>query len=118
MSRFFCPRCDNLMIQSYDGEKYGLIRTCIVCEYNSDPLVDTKDLFLKTNYLGVSSQTQDVNPNRCYDRTQQHTSQVKCPNKECPSQRPEVSRDVITYNYNQDFLQGFFCCLCKYQWSN
>ena len=114
----FCPECHNLMLPKYDSEKNGLVKECIICQYQTEVLEGGGDRMILQDTMGKTGGTyKTINPNLKYDRTRQHVSTVTCPNPVCPSNQGQP-KDIITLQANQDMLMGYHCVKCDWEWTN
>ena len=115
----FCKNCDNLLeviIQAEDDEtKSYLTFKCKCCDilYNKE---QSKELISDNCVYTLNFNTDNIkiksmiNKYTHEDVTLPRVNNIKCPNKACPSENPEI----VYIKYNEEEMKYMYiCCDCQ-----
>lgn len=107
----FCKSCDNKLYPLEDDEK--LYQSCQDCGFKElyDGLVIEKKHF-KNKCINVSSNNNFM----IYDNTLPRTIQKQCPNKNCDSNKKEISCEAVFLQDPVSLKLTYICTVCNVEW--
>lgn len=109
----FCVKCDNMYYMKTDEN--GLKYYCRNCGHEDTDL-KTENL-LVSSYEKKSTSNIIINPYIKYDPTLPHLHTIKCPNDQCPTNKPDQKSDVIYFRYDQYNMKYIYLCYaCEFNW--
>jgi DNA-directed RNA polymerase subunit M/transcription elongation factor TFIIS len=107
----FCDTCDNMLYVHVNTDDNELTYNCKTCgkEYNAS--INKTNCVYEENYnIDVIRKETLLNEYTFNDPTLPKAIGIKCPNKECPSKKP----NIIYINYDNKNMKYIYVCLdCK-----
>ncbi len=112
----FCRKCDNMYYMKKKNKE--LIYYCKNCNFEDTAQIKKNNLKVFEYNKNKEQSKTSLNEYIKYDVTLPHTSNIKCPNMDCKSNKEEkTTQDVITMridDINMKYL--YICCHCNYNW--
>ena len=115
----FCNYCDNLLhLTEINNE---LKHVCSTCKRTSELPENFNPCVMQQNYGGDEKVFYDcfINKYTKYDPTLPRVSSIRCPNKNCASnkEKDKVQNEIIYVRYNEgDMRYIYLCCNCEQSW--
>lgn len=121
----FCPECSNNfsnftnIVEKENGKPVNfLVYSCQSCLYQEKmkkvATLEDAILFNKDSLNKLTN--REITTEMCLDKSLPRTSQVQCPNTDCPTNKDESKREIVFFNSNRDMKLGFICCACQSRW--
>lgn len=114
----FCKNCDNMLyIKLRELDSNDLVYYCRKCGETNES-IDNKNICVsKTEFISnEKGYIFDINEYTKYDPTLPRTRQIKCPNKDCKSNKGEQN-EVIYFRYDDNNMKYvYICSLCDRVW--
>ncbi len=114
----FCNLCDNMLyIKLNEADSNNLVYYCRKCGETTDS-IDSKNICVsKTEFISNEKGYEfDINEYTKFDPTLPRTSQIKCPNIDCLSNKGEKN-EVIYFRYDDSNMKYvYICSLCDKVW--
>jgi hypothetical protein len=105
----FCPDCNN-MLHEFSGNNIK----CRSCPY-SEPI---PTLVYERVLGGKSSARLSINPYIVHDPTLPRFTHIDCFNKDCPTIKGSVPRDVVGVKEDSaKLVWSYVCAVCKTDWT-
>ena len=115
----FCSECHNMYyVKIKDNDENTLIYYCRNCGHQDDILTAENICVLETQIKkSAQKYTHAINRYTKLDPTLPHTTTIRCPNQDCPSNVDETKRDVLYIRYNDiDMKYIYVCSVCDTTW--
>jgi len=115
----FCSQCSNMYYISLDPENPNkLIYYCRNCG-NTDTTISITDVNVIQS--SAKQKTQDlsnmINKYTKYDPTLPRVNNILCPNEACPTNKDDVSREIIYMRYDElNMKYLYLCSTCDTVW--
>ena len=113
----FCKKCDNMYyMKKKEGE---LIYYCKNCDYEDLTIIQKNNLKVFEFNKKKMEKFNYINEYTKYDVTLPHTSNIKCPNMECKSNKEDkLTQDIITIRVDDTNMKYLYLCShCNYNWT-
>jgi len=118
----FCVKCDNMYYLKLNEEDMNkLIYYCRHCGHEDDTITKESICVIKSQ-VKKGNQIFDniINEYTREDKTLPRTRSIKCPNKECDSNKDEeggVENEIIYMRYDDANMRFVYICSnCNYVW--
>ena len=107
----FCDTCDNMLYVEVNTEDNVLNYNCKTCGKKYNASINKSNCVYEENYnIDEIRKETLLNEYTFNDPTLPKALGIKCPNKECPSKKP----NIIYINYDNKNMKYIYVCLdCK-----
>ena len=115
----FCSKCDNMYyirINADDPNK--LVYYCRNCG-NEDNLITNDSISVYKTQVKANEQSFDhfINKYTKLDNTLPRTSKILCPNSDCPTNKKDEKREIISIRYDDTNIKyAYICSTCDTIW--
>ena len=119
---YFCENCDNMYYVHIDSTSDTITHFCRNCGNTNDKLLsNTNTVFEYDNDKNSTFKlANSINQYTKYDPTLPRTSNIVCPNVECPSITTDgVKNEIIYIKYDERNIKFIYLCShCDKSWYN
>ena len=114
----FCQKCNNMYYMKTNDEN-ELMYYCKFCGDENKELIHEKNLKVYKYTNETRAKDVQINEYTKYDVTLPHTSNIKCPNMECKSNKEDkLTQDIITIRVDDTNMKYLYLCShCNYNWT-
>ena len=123
----FCEKCDNMYYISIPDGGNQLVYYCRQCGHTDSNVDSTESIIVSKKSFKQQDHSFEhmINQYTHLDPTLPHTSTVRCPSAQCPTNKDapgdekKPDNDVIYMRYDFDQMKYVYLCThCKHVWTN